>query len=316
VRVFVAGATGAIGRQLVPRLVAAGHEVAGMTRTPSKLDDLRAMGATPILADALDRGHVIGAVKGVAPEAIIHELTDLGRLNMRRFAKSFETTNRLRTEGTDNLLAAAREAGVRRFIAQSYAGWPFARTGRPIKTEDEPLDPNPVPATRAAFEAIAYLEQATIANKWTDGIVLRYGSFYGPRTGLDVEGDQLALLRRGRWPVIGDGGAIWSFIHVADAADATVAALERGKHGIYHVVEDDPPTVAEFLPVVAERIGARPPMRVPRWLGRLLAGEAGTVLMTEIRGASNEKAKRELGWTPRHNWREDLGRRSENSPAS
>jgi nucleoside-diphosphate-sugar epimerase len=306
-RIFVAGATGAIGRQLVPRLVAAGHDVAGMTRTSAKLDTVRSMGATPLLADALDAEQVAAAVAGFEPEVIVHELTDLTGLNMRDFAGSFAVTNRLRTVGTDHLLAAGRAVGIRRFVAQSYAGWPFARTGGPVKTEDDPLDPEPIESMREAFAAIGHVERATLDATWTEGVVLRYGSLYGPGTGLDVGGEQLELIRARRWPVIGSGAGVWSFIHVGDAAEATVAAIERGTRGIYHVVDDDPAPLAEWLPAVAHRIGAKPPMRLPRWLGRLLAGEAATVVMTEIRGASNAKARRELGWRPGHSWRDSLG---------
>jgi nucleoside-diphosphate-sugar epimerase len=306
-RIFVAGATGAIGRQLLPKLAAAGHEVAGMTRTPAKVDEVREMGAAPILADALDAREVSAAVTAFRPEVIVHELTDLGGLRMRDFEGSFVATNRLRTEGTDNLLAAGRAVGIRRLVAQSYAGWPFARSGSRVKTEDEPLDPHPIPPMRQAFEAIGYLERTTLAADWTEGIVLRYGSFYGPGTGLDLGGEQLELIRTRRWPVIGDGHGVWSFIHVEDAADATVAAIERGTRGVYHVVDNEPASIAEWLPVVAERIGAKPPLRLPRWLGRILAGEAATVVMTEVRGASNAKARRELGWQPRYSWRDRLG---------
>jgi nucleoside-diphosphate-sugar epimerase len=306
-RVFVAGASGAIGRQLVPRLVAAGHEVAGTTRTESRLDAIRGMGATPFLLDALDRDRVLHAVADFHPEVILHEMTDLGGLDMRTFAKDFEATNRLRTQGTDHLLEAGRAAGIRRFIAQSYAGWPFARSGSRVKTEDEPLDPEPAAAMRTAFEAIQHCEGATLAADWTEAIVLRYGSFYGPGTGLDLDGEQLALVRKRRWPLIGKSEGVWSFIHIADAAEATLAAIERGTRGIYHIVEDDPPTAAEWLPVVAARLGAPPPLRVPKWLGRILGGEAATVVMTEIRGASNAKAKRELAWQPKHSWRDSLG---------
>jgi nucleoside-diphosphate-sugar epimerase len=306
-RIFVAGATGAIGRQLLPKLAAAGHEVAGMTRTPAKLDDVRAMGAAPILADALDASEVSAAVTGFRPEVIVHELTDLGGLDMRDFEGSFVATNRLRTVGTDNLLAAGHAVGIRRFVAQSYAGWPFARSGSRVKTEDEPLDPDPIPPMRPAFEAIGYLERTTLAADWTEGIVLRYGSFFGPGTGLDLGGEQLELIRTRRWPVIGDGEGVWSFIHVEDAADATVAAIERGTRGVYHVVDNEPVPIAQWLPVVAARIGAKAPLRLPRWLGRIVAGEAATVVMTEIRGASNAKARRELGWQPRYSWRDRLG---------
>jgi len=306
-RIFIAGATGAIGSQLVPRLVAAGHDVAGMTRTPARLETVRSMGATPLLADALDPDQVAAAVAGFEPEVIVNELTDLKGLDMRDFAGSFAMTNRLRTEGTDHLLAAGRAVGVRRFIAQSYAGWPFARTGGPVKVEDDPLDPEPIGPMREAFAAIRHVERATLDATWTEGIVLRYGSLYGPGTGLDIGGEQLELIRARKWPVIGSGGGVWSFIHVTDATEATVAAVDRGTRGIYHVVDDDPAPLAEWLPLVARRIGAKPPMRIPRWLGRLLAGEAATLVMTEIRGASNAKARRELGWRPDHSWRDSLG---------
>jgi nucleoside-diphosphate-sugar epimerase len=315
-RIFVAGASGAIGQQLLPRLVGGGHQVAGMMRTAAKVDLVRSMGATPVVADALDPAQVQASVTDFAPDVIVHELTDLKGLAMQSFERDFAVTNRLRTEGTDHLLAAGRSAGVARFVTQSYAGWPFARTGSRIKTEEEPLDPNPVPPMRAAFQAIAYAERATLAADWTEGIVLRYGSFYGPGTGLDVDGEQLELVRKRRWPIVGDGQGVWSFIHVADAAEATLAAIERGSRGIYHVVDDEPAPMAEWLPVVAARLGAKPPMRLPRWLGRVLAGEAATVVMTEIRGASNVKARRELGWAPRYSWRESLGARNGGPPAS
>jgi nucleoside-diphosphate-sugar epimerase len=306
-RILVAGATGALGRQLVPRLVAAGHEVAGTTRTPAKIDELRRMDVTPLLVDALDAEQVASAVAQFEPEVIVHELTDLKAVDMRDFERSFAMTNRLRTEGTDHLLAAGRAVGIRRFIAQSYAAWPYARTGGPVKTEDDPLDPAPPAAMRPALDAIRHLERATLEADWTEGIVLRYGAFFGPGTGLDVGGAQLELIRTRRFPVIGSGAGVWSFIHIEDAADATVAAIDRGRRGVYNVVDDDPARVGEWLPAVAQRIGAKPPMRVPRLVGRLLAGEAATVLLTDIRGASNAKAKRELGWQPRRSWRRDLG---------
>ena len=304
-RILVAGATGAVGRQLVPRLVAAGHDVAGTTRAPEKLVGLRSVGATPVLVDALDPDQVAQTVGGFEPEVIVHELTDLGGLNMRNFEAAFRMTNRLRTEALDHLLAAGRAVGVRRFVAQSYAGWPFARTGGAVKTEDDPLDPSPAEPMREAFAAIRHLERAVTEASWTEGVVLRYASLYGPGTGLCPGGEQLDLIRKRQWPVIGDGAGVWSFLHVEDAAEATLAAVERGPRGIYNLADDEPATVAEWLPLVARRIGAKPPLRVPRWLGRLLAGEAATVVMTEIRGASNAKARRELGWTPRYpSWRQ------------
>jgi nucleoside-diphosphate-sugar epimerase len=305
-KVLVAGATGALGKQLVPRLVANGHEVAGMTRSASRGEALRALGATPVVADALDPDAVGRAVAEAHPEVIVHELTALaGMLDMRHFDRDFAATNRLRTEGTDHLLAAGRAVGVRRFVAQSYAGWPFARTGGPVKSEDDPLDPAPAKAMQRTLDAIRYLERAVTAADWTEGIVLRYGGFYGPGTSLDRDGEHLEMIRKRKFPVVGGGAGVWSFIHIEDAADATVAAVERGRRGIYNVVDDDPAAVAEWLPAIAAAVGARPPRRVPLFVGRLLAGEAAAVMMTEVRGASNAKAKRELGWRPRHaTWRE------------
>ena len=305
-RVLVAGATGALGRQITPRLLAVGHEVAGMTRTPAKLDAVRRLGATPVLADALKAEQVADAVARFEPEVIIHQLSELGKVDMRDFERSFAMTNRLRTEGLDHLLAAGRAVRVRRFIAQSYAGWPFARTGGPIKSEDDYLDPSPVSATRSTLQAIRHVERATLEADWLEGIVLRYGALYGPGTGLAVDGAQLELIRQRKFPLIGSGAGIWSFVHVEDAAEATVAAVERGEQGIYNIVDDEPAPVAEWLPEVARRIGAKPPLRVPRWLGRLLGGEVAAVFMTEIRGASNAKARRELSWVPSHSWRSSL----------
>lgn len=315
-RVLVAGATGALGRQITPRLVAAGHEVAGMTRTPAKLDALRRSGATPVLADALNAGQLADAVARSEPEVIIHQLSELGTVDMRDFARSFAMTNRLRTEGLDHLLAAGRAVGVRRFIAQSYAGWPFARTGGLIKSEDDHLDPSPVAATRATLEAIRHVERATLEANWLEGIVLRYGALYGPGTGFAVDGAQLEMIRQRKFPLIGNGAGVWSFVHVEDAAEATVIAVERGEPGIYNIVDDEPAPVAEWLPEVARRIGAKPPLRVPRWLGRMLGGEVAAVFMTEIRGGSNAKARRQLGWQPRHSWRSSLGREAATAPGA
>lgn len=305
-KVFVAGATGALGTQLVPRLVAAGHDVSGMTRSARRCDAVRALGATPVVADALDPDAVAAAVATVAPDVIVHELTSLsGAIDLRHFDRSFEETNRLRIEGTDHLLAAGRALGVRRFVIQSYAGWPFARTGGPVKTEDDPLDLEPAREMRATLAAILHLEEAVAGALWAEGVVLRYGAFYGPGTSLAADGEHTALIRKRRFPVVGDGAGVWSFVHIEDAAEATVAAVAHGRRGIYNIVDDEPAPVAEWLPAVAGALGAKPPRRVPRVLGRLLAGEPATVMMTEVRGASNEKARRELGWRPGHrSWRE------------
>ena len=300
-RIFVAGASGALGKQLVPRLVAGGHEVVGMTRSERGAELVRGMGARAAIADALEPESVGRAVSEAGPEAIVHQLTALsGSLDPRHFDRDFAATNRLRTEGTDHLLAAARAAGVRRFVAQSYAGWPYARSGGPVKSEEDPLDPDPPGAFRRALDAIRHLERAVTGCERVEGIVLRYGGFYGPGTSLSLDpvGEHVEAIRKRRFPIVGDGAGVWSFVHIADAAEATVAAVERGGAGILNVVDDDPAAVRAWLPYAAETLGAKPPRRVPRWLGRLLAGEAATVMMTEVRGASNERAKRMLGWQP------------------
>jgi nucleoside-diphosphate-sugar epimerase len=239
------------------------------------------------------------------PDVIVHQLTAIGALNPRRFDRDFALTNRLRSEGTDHLLSAGRAVGVKRFVAQSYGAWPYARTGGPVKSEDDPLDPAPPRAMRESMAAIRHLEEAVIGADWTEGIVLRYGGFYGPGTSVSPGGEQFEMVRKRKVPLVGDGGGVWSFVHIADAAEATVAAIEHGGRGIYNVVDDDPAPVSEWLPALAQAIGAPKPWRVPRWVARLAAGEAGVVMMTEIRGASNAKAKRELGWQPRHpSWRQ------------
>jgi nucleoside-diphosphate-sugar epimerase len=305
-RVFVAGATGVIGRQLVPRLVTAGHEVFGMTRSESKRAPLEELGAVPVVADALDPDQVADAVARSKPEVIVHELTAIGALDLRHFDRDFAVTNRLRTEGTDHLLSAGQAVGVRRFVAQGVAGYGlYARTGGPVKSEEDPLDPTPVPEMRETFAAIRHLEEAVLGARWTEGIVLRYGAFYGPGTSMAPGEEQFELIRKRKFPLVGDGAGVWSFIHVADAAEATLAAIERGTRGVYNVVDDDPTPVAEWLPALAQTLGAKKPMRVPRFVGKLFTGEAGVMMMTCVRGASNAKAERELGWRPAHpSWRQ------------
>lgn len=305
-KVFVAGATGAIGKQLVPRLVAAGHEVTGMTRSESKVATVHGQGAVPVVADALDPDQVAEAVGRARPDVIVHQLTAIpSTLDLRHFDRDFALTNRLRTEGTDHLLSAGQAVGVRRFVAQSYGAWPYIRTGGPVKTEEDPLDPTPPREMRRSFAAICHLEESVLGAQWTEGIVLRYGAFYGPGTSLAPGAEQVELVRRRKFPLVGNGAGVWSFIHIADAADATVAAMEHGHRGVYNVVDDDPAPVADWLPALAAELGAKKPIRVPRLVGRLFAGEAGVVMMTDIRGASNAKAKRELGWRPAHpSWRE------------
>jgi nucleoside-diphosphate-sugar epimerase len=304
-RVFVAGATGAIGRQLVPRLVAAGHEVTGMTRSESKQAMLAELGAVPVVADALDPDQVAEAVAQARPEVIVHQLTAIGAVDLRHFERSFAQTSRLRTEGTDHLLSAGHAVGARRFVAQSNGAFAYARTGGPVKGEEDPLDPSPPREMRSTVAALRHLEQAVLAAQWTEGIVLRYGAFYGPGTSMAPGEEQFELIRKRKFPLVGDGGGVWSFIHVADAADATLAAVERGSRGVYNVVDEDPAAVAEWLPALADALGAKKPMRVPRFVGRLFAGEIGAVMMTELRGASNAKAKRDLRWQPAHStWRQ------------
>jgi nucleoside-diphosphate-sugar epimerase len=305
-RVFVAGATGAIGKQLVPRLVAAGHAVHGMTRRAAKQAMLSELGAVPVVADALDPDQVAEAVARARPDVIVHQLTAIGAIDMRHFDRDFALTNRLRTEGTDHLLSAGQAIGVRRFVAQGIGSYgAYARTGGPVKSEEAPLDPTPAREMRETLAAVGHLEQAVLGAGWTEGIVLRYGVFYGPGTSMAPGEEQFELVRKRKFPLVGDSGGIWSFIHVADAAEATMAAIERGSRGVYNVVDDDPAPVAEWLPALAQELGAKRPMRVPRFIGRLFAGEAGVVMMTDVRGASNAKAKRELAWTPAHSsWRQ------------
>jgi nucleoside-diphosphate-sugar epimerase len=313
-KVFGAGATGAIGRQLVPQLVARGHDVVGMTRSASKQDLVSSLGARPVVADALDPDAVAQAVAAAEPEVIVHQLTALsGPMSVRDARRPDRSaaatmTNRLRTEATDHLLAAGRAVGARRFVAQSFGAFRFARTGGPVYTEADPLDPNDPPAAlRTVQAAYLYLERAVTTIEWGEGLALRYGGFYGPGTSLSLAPDAVmaAPVRKRRFPIVGDGGGVFSHVHIEDAAAATAIAVERGEPGIYNVVDDEPAPVREWLPVLASALDAKPPRRVPRWLARLLAGEAATAMMTEARGASNEKAKRELGWKPRYeSWRQ------------
>jgi nucleoside-diphosphate-sugar epimerase len=305
-RILVAGATGAVGLQLVPQLIAAGHSVVGTTRTPAKATIIKRMGAEPAIANGLDAPAIRDTVIAAKPDIIIDQMTDLAAVtDLRHFDRAFATTNKLRTEGTDFLLAAAREAGVKRFIAQSFCGWTYGRGGESIKTEADPLDPNPPEELHRTLQAILHLEDAVTSSASPEGIVLRYGSFYGPDTGM-LSRAMIDQLRRRRVPLIGGGSGQWSFIHVDDAAAATVAAIERGSSGnIYNIVDDEPAEVSEWLPTLATLVGARPPIRVPAWLGRLFAGDHLVSMMTEVRGGSNAKARRELGWRPAHpSWRQ------------
>jgi nucleoside-diphosphate-sugar epimerase len=300
-KVFVAGGTGAMGRRLVPRLVAEGYEVAAMTRDQGKAPWLTAVGAHPVIADALDRAAVRAAVAGAGPEVVIHQLTALSRAsNYKQFDREFALTNRLRTEGTDHLLEGARAAGVRRFIAQSYGNWNYARTGSGLKTEQDPFDATPPAHQKQSLGAIRYLESAVAGAEGIEGVALRYGNFYGPGTGFAADGALVAQVRKRRFPIVGDGSGVWSFVHMDDAAAAAIAAIEHGGPGVYNVADDEPLPVSVWLPRLADAVGAKPPMRVPVWLGRLAAGEVGVSMMTQIRGASNAKARAELGWAPRY----------------
>jgi 2-alkyl-3-oxoalkanoate reductase len=307
-RVFLAGATGAIGQRLVPQLVDRGHDVVATTSRPEKVDALRALGARPVVLDGLDGVAVGEAVARAEPDAIVHQMTALaGKPDLRRFDRWFADTNELRTKGTEHLLAAARAAGVGKLVAQSYTGWTNARSGGPVKTEADAFDAQPARAQREALAAIRFLEDA-VTGAPLEGIALRFGNFYGP----GASGSLVELVRKRQFPVIGDGGGVWSWIHLDDAAAATVTALERGRSGVYNVVDDDPAPVAEWLPYLAQVVGAKPPRRVPAWLGRLAAGEVTVQWMTEARGASNEKAKRDLDWQPawsswRGGFRDGLG---------
>jgi nucleoside-diphosphate-sugar epimerase len=298
-KVFVVGASGAIGSRLVPQLIERGHEVIGSARSPEKAERLRRLGAESVVLDALDDRAVREAVAAAQPDAIVHQATALADVKFsRNLDRSFVETNRLRTEGTDNLIAAAREAGVPRFVAQSGASYGrYAREGGPVKTEDDPLDPTPVDGMRETFAAIRYLDQAVTE---AGGVVLRYGGFYGA-----ANDGLLEPVRKRQFPIVGNGDGVFSWIHLDDAAAATVLALEHDGPAIYNIVDDEPAPVREWLPVLADALGAKPPRHVPVWLARLIAGEGAVMMGTEARGASNAKAKRELGWTLRYpSWRQ------------
>ncbi len=292
-RVLVVGASGAVGSRLVPQLLERGHEVISTYRSHAERVDVPA-----IRLDLLDPRAVRTAVLESEPEAIVHQATALADVRFsRRLDRSFAQTNRLRTEGTDALLAAAREAGVRRFVAQSFASFRYAREGGAVKSEDDPLDPAPLAGTSETHAAMRHLDEAVTA---AGGIALRYGGFYGA-----ANDGLLEPVRKRQLPIVGDGDGVFSFIHLDDAAAAAALALEGGAPGVYNVVDDEPAPVHEWLPVLARVLGAKPPRRVPRWLARLIAGEVAVMMGSEARGASNAKARRELGWAPRHaSWRE------------
>jgi nucleoside-diphosphate-sugar epimerase len=299
--ILIAGATGAAGRALIPLLTANGHTVTGTTRTESKAGKLRALGANAQIMDGLDAASVKAAIDATQPDVIVHQMTALTGIGMKNIDKAFHVTNRLRTEGTEHILAAAPGKLV---VAQSFAGWPYARTGGRIKTEADPLDPTPPKGIRETHAAIRRLESLVTQ---AGGIVLRYGGFYGPGSGMSADGgEQVEMIRRRQFPLVGNGEGVWSFLHTDDLAGATLAAIERGRRGeIYNIVDDEPAATKEWLPYLARVIGAKPPRKVPAWLVKLVASPAAVAMMTEARGASNAKAKAELGWQPTHpSWRE------------
>ena len=305
-KVLVAGATGGLGRSLVPQLVAAGHEVTGMIRSESGAAGVRAFGADVVFADGLDAAAVTAAVESVRPEVVVHQMTALkGGIDFKKFDDSFALTNRLRTEGTDNLLAASQAAGVRRFVVQSYAGWNLQQGGSATKTEADPLNPNPVAAQRQTMAGIKHLESAVTTADGIEGIALRYGAFYGPTGDIGKGGSMVEMIRKRQLPLIGDGAGVWSFIHYDDAADATVKAVESDATGIYQIADDDPAQAAVWLPEFARILGAKAPRHVPVWLGRLAAGDVGVAAFTTMRGADNSLAKATFNWQPGYaSWRE------------
>jgi len=304
-RIFVAGSTGVVGRTLVPLLLKNGHDVVALVRSAGKVREVEAMGAKAAVADALDKEGLTTAIRKAEPEVILNELTSLaGAGDFKKLDEEFALTNRLRTEVTDTLLAAARDVGARRFIAQSFCGWPFAREGGPVKSEEDPLDPDPPTHFVKTLAAIRHQEDAVRRAESVEALALRYGIFYGPGTAIAKDGFIVDLVRDRKIPIVGDGRGIWSFIHITDVAQATLEAVSHGKPGIYNVVDDDPAPVSAWLPALAEAVGAPPPRHIPVWLGRLAIGDGGVSMMTAIRGGSNAKAKRELGWHPVYpSWR-------------
>lgn len=305
-KVLVAGASGGLGRSLVPQLIAAGHDVTGMIRSESSAAGIRAFGADVVLADGLDTAAVREAVESVRPEVVVHQMTALkSGIDFKHFDRSFALTNRLRTEGTDNLLAASQAAGVRRFVVQSYAGWNLQHGGSATRTEADPLDPNPVSAQTQSMAAIKHLESVVLNADGIEGVALRYGAFYGPTGDIGKGGSMVEMIQKRKLPLVGDGTGVWSFIHYDDAASATVKAIESDATGIFHVADDDPAQAAVWLPEFAKILGAKPPRHIPAWLARLAVGDVGVAAFTEIRGADNSLAKSTFDWQPGYaSWRQ------------
>jgi 2-alkyl-3-oxoalkanoate reductase len=300
--ILIAGATGAAGRALIPRLIATGYAVTGTTRSEAKTGELRALGANAQIMDGLDAASVKAAIDATQPDVIVHQMTALTGIDMKNIDKAFHLTNRLRTEGTEHILAAANG---RLLIAQSFAGWPYERRGGQVKTENDPLDPAPPKGIRETHAAILRLERLTTE---AGGIVLRYGGFYGPGSGMAPGGEQTQMIHKRQFPLVGNGEGVWSFLHTDDIATATLAAIERGRPGeIYNIVDDEPAPAKDWLPYIAEHLGAKPPRKVPAWIAKVVASPAAVMMMTSSRGASNAKAKAELGWRPTHpSWRDSF----------
>lgn len=305
-RLLLAGASGAIGQTLIPLLIQQQHEVFGVFRNPANADRVQRLGATPVVLDALDATAVTNQVARIKPQIVIHQLTAIpARIDLRNFDREFVLTNRLRTEGTRNLITAAVNAGAEKFIAQSFAGWSYARTGSAPKTEEDALDPTPPPRLKPTLDALRTLETTVLNEPRLSGIILRYGWLYGPHSAIASDGTMIEDIRKRKVPLVGKGTGVWSFLHLYDAATATVAAITNAKPGIYNIADDDPSSVAEWLPYLAQCVGAKPPIHVPSWLARLLIGEHAVILMNENRGVSSAKAKRELNWTPKwSSWRQ------------
>jgi nucleoside-diphosphate-sugar epimerase len=305
-RIFLAGASGAIGQTLIPLLIEQEHEVFGAFRNPAHADRVQSLGATPVVLDVFDGQAVVSRVTEIKPQVVIHQLTAIpARIDIKHIDRDFELTNRLRTEGTRNLATAAVQAGAEKFIAQSFAGWPYARRGITLKSEEDDLDPTPPPKMKPILDAIETLEHTTLREKAFTGIVLRYGPLYGPHSSIASDGTMVDDLRKHKIPLIGQGTGVWSFLHLHDAATATVAALTQAQRGIYNIVDDDPAPVVEWLPFLAQCVGAPPPRHIPNWMANIAVGEHAVAMMNDIRGVSNAKARKELNWTPKwSSWRE------------
>lgn len=305
-KIFLAGSTGVVGRHLLPILVENKHDVVALIHTPGKGRIVEELGARPIVADVFKKDELLKAIQNTKPEIVIHQLTALtGAGSFKKFDKEFALTNRFRTEVLDTMLEAARNSGARRFIAQSFCGWPYERKGGPVKTEADPLDPEPPKSFSQSLAAIRHLEQAVTTTKNIEGFVLRYGIFYGPGTGFSKDGTIVKTIRNRKLPIVGNGNGTWSFVHMKDVAMATLAAITNGFPGIYNIVDDEPAPVKTWLPYLAEAVHAKSPRKLPVWLARFFIGDGGVSMMTKIRGASNQKAKKELGWQPIYkSWRQ------------